>query len=519
MSSSSPASPDQVQLIVDGEQVAVDDHGGSLLDALRDQLGVTAVKDGCSPQGQCGCCTVLVDGAPRVSCVTPVRRVAGRSITTVDGLAPEVCDAWSAALCASGGSQCGFCTPGIVVRLSALRAKGTPTDDHAAVGRALQAHLCRCTGWQTIVEAWDGLGHEVPARDLDAASVRAALEGGAPQTVSPAVASGRGGFADDTAPAGALVAVLGADGGWAVGESLDEARERAGKVQGRRTTVDAAPPLPVPEGTWSATLRTSWVEPGYLETDATWCEPGGEPASSLANGGAFGAKEPGHLGAVARQLADQHGRPVRVLWSREDVVRLGVKRPPVGGGAHADGTGRLTVVRTAGIAEAIARVAPGLVVDEVDVAGPPTSARPRAAGWAEAHVLLAGARRSLAPVHGPDGGRAEAEVVDGRIVVRVAAGDPLDEVVLRSYAIGAAHMAFGWITSEGLSVDAEGIVHDLTIRSFGIPRAIDTPPIDVEIDPSPGPPVNGSDAVFAAVAAAVWLHQGCPTDLPTRGAI
>ncbi len=519
MPDSPSPSADQVQLVVDGLQVVVDDRGGSLLGALRDQLGIISVKDGCSPQGQCGCCTVLVDGSPRVSCVTPVRRVAGRSITTVGGLDAEVRSAWSTALCASGGSQCGFCTPGIVVRLAALRAKGTVVNDHGAVDRSLQAHLCRCTGWQTIVEAWDHLGEEPPERDLEAASRRASIEGGASQVVDPAVALGRGGFADDTAPNGSLVAVRDSGGAWVVGESVEEARELAGKVQGRRTTVDPVPPLSVPDGMWDATLRTSWVEPGYLETDATWCEPGGEPASSLANGGAFGAKDDGHLGPVARELADRHGRPVRVLWSREDVVRLGVKRPPVAGGALADGSGRLTVVRTPGIAEAIARVASGLVVDEVDVPGPPTSSQPRAAGWAEALVLLAGARGSNVPVHGPDGGTAEAAIVDGRIKVRVAAGDPLDEVVLRSYAIGAAHMAFGWVTSEGLAVDADGTVHDLTIRSFGIPRAVDTPPIDVEVDAAAGPPVNGSDAVFAAVAAAVWLHQGCPTDLPTRGVL
>jgi xanthine dehydrogenase small subunit len=87
--------------------------------------------------------------------------------------------------------------------------------------------------------------------------------------------------------------------------------------------------------------------------------------------------------------------------------------------------------------------------------------------------------------------------------------------VLRSYCIGAAHMALGWVTSEGLTVDAEGVVHDLTIRSFGVLRAADTPPIVVEIEPDDGPPVNGSDAVFAAVAAAVWLHQGAPPDWPT----
>ena len=64
--------------------------GVSLLDALREDLGARSVKDGCSPQGQCGCCTVLVDGAPRVACVTPVRRVAGRSVTTAAGLDPPI---------------------------------------------------------------------------------------------------------------------------------------------------------------------------------------------------------------------------------------------------------------------------------------------------------------------------------------------------------------------------------------------------------------------------------------------
>ena len=509
-----------VALVVDGVAVVVADTGGSLLEALRDTLGRRGVKDGCSPQGQCGCCTVLVDGAPRVSCVTPLKRVAGRAITTVDGLAPEVQQAWSTALCASGGSQCGFCTPGIVVRLASLRERSAspPTAaEDAAVGRALQAHMCRCTGWQTITEAWSHLGAAVPDRDFDAAAVRANIEGRAAQRVGPQIALGRGGFADDLAPDDALVAVRSADGSWVVGESLAEARASADKRQGRRTTVDPAPPLALPPGSWAATLRTSWVEPAYLETDASWCVPGGQPASVLANGGAFGAKTADGLGAVARELADRHGRPVRVLWSREDSVALGAKRPPLAGGVQADGTGSVVVARTGGIGAAIARVAPGLIVREVDVAGPPTSARLRAAGWAEAEVLLAGGRGHLRPVVGPEGGTAEAAVDHGSIRVRVSAGDPLDAVVLRSYAIGAAHMAFGWITSEGLAVDGGGVVHDLTIRSFGVPRALDTPPIHVEIDESPGPPVNGSDAVFAAVAAAVWMNQGCPTDLPTRG--
>jgi len=452
--------------------------------------------------------------------VTPLRRVAGRSVTTVDGIDRDVRDGLAEALCSTGGSQCGFCTPGIVVRLAALEAKsasaGGGVADRPAIERALQAHLCRCTGWQTIIEAARLEDRSPdPGRDLDAASARATIEGRTPQRISPAVALGGGGFADDAAPADSLVAVPDGRGDWIVAETLVEARRSAGKVQGRRTTVASGPPLDLPTGDWAATLRTSWVEPAYLETDATWCAPGGEAASLLANGGAFGAKLGSDLGRVARLLADRHGRTVRVVWSREDSVRSGAKRPPVAGGLRADGTGRLRVVRTPGIAEAIARVAPGLEIEEVDVAGPPTSCDLRAAGWAEAVLLSTGLRGTLEPVVAPDGGVAEAELVDGRITVSVSGGEPLDEVIMRSYVIGAAHMALGWVGSESLTVDDDGQVHDLTIRSFGIVRAVDMVPVEVEIRSSPGRAVNVSDAAFVAVAAAVWLDQGCPPDLPS----
>jgi CO/xanthine dehydrogenase Mo-binding subunit len=76
-------------------------------------------------------------------------------------------------------------------------------------------------------------------------------------------------------------------------------------------------------------------------------------------------------------------------------------------------------------------------------------------------------------------------------------------------------MALGWVTSEGIAVDDDGSPHDLTIRSFGILRASEMPPVDLTIDDASGPAVNGSDAVFAAVAAAVWHHQGHPPEWPT----
>ncbi len=528
-------------LTVNGTEVDVPDGGWSLLEVLRHHLGLTSVKDGCSPQGQCGCCTVLVDGKPRVACVTPARRVRGRSVVTLEGLEPERAERWGAALCAVGGSQCGFCTPGIVVRLDALvgqaEATGSEVDD-AAVDQALLAHLCRCTGWQTIGEATRVViggesavagGGQPGERDLDAASRRATIEGRSPQRVDPSVALGAGGFAADTAPDGSLLAVSDGHGGWAVGETLTEARAAAAKVQGRRTAAPHRHPLELPPGEWDATLRTTWVDGAYLETDASWCIPGGEPASPVANGGAFGAKladapSPAlDVGAAARRLADEHGRPVLVLASREDVARFAPKRPPVAGGMRADGTGLLRLAaapdQVDAIAASIALVAPGLALESVVVPGPPTSAGVRAAGLAEAVVLGAGAAGRLDPVRTPDGAEATAAVDqddEGATTIRVSVrcGRVLDPVVLRSYCIGAAHMAWSWLTSEAILVDDDGTVHDLTVRSFGVLRAVDTPRIEVELLDDDGPPVNGSDAVFAAVAAAGWLANDCRPDWP-----
>jgi len=508
-----------VTLTVDGTRYELDDGGRSLLDALRGEVGALSVKDGCSPQGQCGCCTVLIDGAPRVSCVTPLRRMAGREIVTVDGLDEPSRLAWAAAFAGAGASQCGFCTPGIICRLEGVRRRGGDLTAPAVVDRALQAHICRCTGWSTIRDAAAAVATDVTIgadRDLEAACRRASIEGRATQVVGPDVALGRGGFADDLAPPGCLVAVPDGDNSWLVGESLFEARAGVNKVQGRRTTMASTPPVAMPDGNWHVALRTSWVEPAYLETDSVWCEPGGIPVGPLLNGGAFGAKIGTELAGVARRLAAEHQRPVRVVADREYVVREGPKRPPVAIGLRADGTGVFRVARTAGIADIVARCAPDLVVDEVDVAGPPTSVEIRAAGWAEIEMVNAALRGETAEVRGIDGGAALANVASDVVHVAVRVGEVLDEVVLRSYVIGAAHMALGWVRSEAIAVDDNGVVHDLTMRSFGVLTASEMPRVEVEIDRSPGRPVNAADAAFVAVAAAAWLEAGTPAVIPAR---
>src|SRR5262245_51547432 len=109
--------PDPLTFVCNGESMELDiEPDESLLDVLRERLGLHSVKDGCAPQGQCGCCTVLVDGRPRVACVTPAARVRDRAVVTLEGLDASLRDGLADAFLDHGASQCGFCTPGILVR-------------------------------------------------------------------------------------------------------------------------------------------------------------------------------------------------------------------------------------------------------------------------------------------------------------------------------------------------------------------------------------------------------------------
>jgi xanthine dehydrogenase molybdenum-binding subunit len=138
---------------LNGDQVEVSDEHPHLLAALREELGVLSPKDGCSPSGQCGCCTVLVDGKPLVSCQVGLERAGGKDVTTVEGLGADERTRFAEAFAATGALQCGFCTPGIVMRSKALleRKGASLTRDDAA--RHLGAHLCRCTGYIKILDA------------------------------------------------------------------------------------------------------------------------------------------------------------------------------------------------------------------------------------------------------------------------------------------------------------------------------------------------------------------------------
>ena len=143
-----------LELIVDGLPLsAAIDPGRTLLRVLRDDLGRTGTKEGCD-DSECGACMVLVDGRPVNSCSYLAMQAAGRTVTTVEGLAgPDgSLHPLQRAFLEGGGIQCGFCTPGMLISAAALiQADPDPTDD--AIREGLAGNLCRCTGYQPIVRA------------------------------------------------------------------------------------------------------------------------------------------------------------------------------------------------------------------------------------------------------------------------------------------------------------------------------------------------------------------------------
>ncbi|MBC8437660.1 MAG: (2Fe-2S)-binding protein [Euryarchaeota archaeon] len=123
-----------------------------LLDVLRDQVGTLGVKRGCD-MGTCGCCTVLVDGQPKLSCMALAQETEGQQITTVEGLAEgHYLAPLQETFTTYGGSQCGFCSPGfLIVATALLEENPDPSDDE--IKTAIEGNLCRCTGYQPIVDS------------------------------------------------------------------------------------------------------------------------------------------------------------------------------------------------------------------------------------------------------------------------------------------------------------------------------------------------------------------------------
>ena len=194
----------RVTLIVNGHEAQVRADHPHLLAALREELDITSPKDGCSPSGQCGCCTVLVDGKAVVACQMSLTRAAGKSIVTLEGVSEEERECYSSAFAAVGGLQCGFCIPGIVIRAKAQIDKKGADLSPQDMARHLGAHLCRCTGYVKILEAIDTVakGKQLPVE------LGGEIGAGGVKYEARELALGDRGYVDDIRVPGMLHAAL-----------------------------------------------------------------------------------------------------------------------------------------------------------------------------------------------------------------------------------------------------------------------------------------------------------------------
>ena len=141
------------RLLVNGTPAEIEAPGmRRLLDVLREDLGLTGTKEGCG-EGECGACSVIVNGAVVDSCLVPLCQLDGADVRTVEGLAPaDGLSTLQAAFLETGGAQCGICIPGMLIAADAfLTEDRTPTED--AVREAIAGNLCRCTGYTKIIDA------------------------------------------------------------------------------------------------------------------------------------------------------------------------------------------------------------------------------------------------------------------------------------------------------------------------------------------------------------------------------
>ncbi len=541
-----------IELTINGERRAFEvPEGASLLELLRDHAGITSPKDGCSPQGQCGACVVLVDGKPKTSCAVPATSAAGRSVLTLEGVSEQERHIYGEAFARMAGLQCGFCIPGITMKIKSV-LDSNPDPSAEEIRRKLDPHLCRCTGYVKIFEAFEAAaklkrGETLPPADgsgrvgtsLDRYEAEELALGARPYVCDltfPGMLHGAVALSPhprakvqriDTAKAAAypgvaaVVTAKDVPGKRFYGLILDdwpgfvaegEETRCVGDVLAAVAAVDARtareaarlveveyevltpvtdpekslePGAPrvgpdgnllsrsvihrgdaeaalassshVVEGTW----QTQRIEHLYLEPEACAAVPGDAtgdyPGAAMTlftqgqgvfddhrqvsaflgiapeslhvvlvpNGGAFGGKEDMSIQAQTALLAHVTGRPVRLVLSREESIRIHPKRHPIKMQYRVgcDAEGRLTAVRARMIGDSGAYASVGMKVlersaghaagpykcDNVDIeslavyTNNPSCGAMRGFGANQAHFAIEGAMDMLAEKAGLDG--------------------------------------------------------------------------------------------------------------------
>ena len=233
----------------------------SLLEVLREHLLITSPKDGCSPQGQCGCCTVLVDGHARTACASPAKKVAGKSVVTLEGIGAEERHLLAESFARTGGLQCGFCIPGIAIRAKALVDRhGVP--DRETIEKGLDTHLCRCTGYVKIVEAIELYAQARQGKALPEADFSGKVGSPLPKYEAQAMTLGARDYVADMRREGMLFGAV---------RLADHPRARVMRIDTSKAAampgvVRVATAADVPGTLWYGLLYNDW--PGFIAEGA-----------------------------------------------------------------------------------------------------------------------------------------------------------------------------------------------------------------------------------------------------------
>jgi selenium-dependent xanthine dehydrogenase len=291
--------------------------GESLLEMLRDRCGIVSVKDGCSPQGQCGCCLALIDGNPKVTCAMPAMAAEGTSILTLDGVSDQDRELLARSFVAAAAVQCGFCIPGIALRAKHLVDR-IPSPSHADIARAIDVHLCRCTGYVNIIDAIDRYARARRGEGLPELCEEGGV--GAPLARYQAARTvlGERPYVADMNRANMLHgAVVLSPHARARVVRIDTSRAKG--VAGVVAVVTAAD---VPGNRWYGLLYDDW--PGFVaEGEETRCV--GDVLAAVA-------AEDRHTAREAAKLVDVEYEPLRPVLDpvealRDDAPRLNPKHP------------------------------------------------------------------------------------------------------------------------------------------------------------------------------------------------
>jgi xanthine dehydrogenase molybdenum-binding subunit len=256
----------KIEFNLNGEVfTAMIDDKTSLMTVLREQAGLISPKDGCAPQGSCGCCTVIIDDKAISSCAVPAKKSHGKNVFTLDGFTEKERDIFARAFTLSGGLQCGFCIPGIVVRAKHLIGNN-PLPSRDEIAKSLNNHICRCTGYVKIIDAIEMASQAFDGKPLPEPDYSAKIGSSLPKMDGEKFVLGERPYIDDiTLPEMQYAAFLFAPHPRIKVNKIDTAEAR--RTQGVTTIVTAKD---VPGRIRQGTIYQDW--PGFIgEGQVTHC--------------------------------------------------------------------------------------------------------------------------------------------------------------------------------------------------------------------------------------------------------